>query len=174
MPVTLSTLPTAPVAVSSLSLAVSFGSLAISLGSLIVAIFAIKVSGPRMTYDCFLVSYHESGPWHLVVDAANGGRSAITLNILGVEQVIHNYSGQSSSRTTVQPKWEGPSLPHRLEGHTSAMWWAPGDKLYGDLKPVYGDLARVVIKSGKRIVRVPVKSAPRSWPGRQFDIKGLD
>ena len=147
--------------------------IAISLASLVFSILAFRSSGPRLHCSCFLVAFEERGPWRLVIEIANDGRAALSIDILGVEEVIHNYSGSISSKNTLALELEGPSLPFRMEGNSSERWTAPGDSIHGDVKPPWGDSAKVIISSGRRTMKLPVKSTPRNWVGRDFDIKGV-
>lgn len=146
----------------------------ISLASLVVSIMAFRSSGPRLHCSCFLVAFDERGPWRLVVEIANDGRAGLTVDIPGIETIVHNYTGSMSSRSTAAVKLDGPSLPHRMIGHSAERWTGEGSDIFRIIKPAWGDSAKVIIRSGRRTVKVPVKSAPRDWLGRDFNIKGVD
>jgi hypothetical protein len=94
--------------------------------SVLISVVAYRAGGPRVTIRPRIVSPKDKN--YLSVEIGNNGRSAITIDIVGVE-LFYFYGDRQIREHTVKPEWDGPSLPFRLEGHSSEAWRASADFL---------------------------------------------
>jgi hypothetical protein len=92
----------------------------------ITPIFVYRAGRPRVFVRPRIVSLQ--GKNYLSVELLNNRGRAITVDIVSVE-LLYFYGDRQIRTDSVKPKWEGPSLPFRLDGDSRETWQAPADFL---------------------------------------------
>jgi hypothetical protein len=121
--------------------------------SVVTPIVAYRLAGPRVSVRARIVTISEKN--YLSVEINNNGRSAVTVDILGIK-LFYFYGDHQIREHFVKLQFDGADLPARIEGDSFDTWKAPADFLstFVDLHDTSNSMQLALKIGGRRKRRV--------------------